>query len=512
MSNRYGGAAALRSALLVTGSTYIGYAVGLIVSMVVARTLGPREFGYYAYLVWLAGTLTMLFCNGLTLTAIRFVSECIGRDKASEAQNVHHLLIKWYAWCLIVFSLVFACAYPWLKPAGWDRPEWVFALAALICAIAKSDYTLGASISKGYGHFEVDAYTINFMSIANLVGVAILAFMGVPLEAYILLFVCLCIGHSLFTRLLMSRATIEPSPGSIDEDVITLIRKHYWWSFVLFLVFALSNKTIETLFLNAYVGPEAVGWFAIAAAMTRGGVDLLTSGLNTVLLPMMSHAYGSKNVDRAKRIVTDAIRLYFFLGITLAGVGVLWAAPVVSLLYGAEYAPAIIALQVMMFVGALAMPEGATAALLMSNDRQSVRVILAVCAVFLTLVSAIALVPSYGFEGALTAHAVSRMLIFIAGLVIIVRLFEIKLPYLPLLGLLASSLVGLLFAVLILLYSTSLIAQLFAGAVYAIGCVCASLLFKVWKANDIKILTDFTKRIPQLQAIIEFLARHARLA
>lgn len=510
MSNRFGGAAAFRSALLVTGATYISYIVGLVVSMVIARELGPRDYGHYAYLIWLAGTLTMLFCNGLTLSTIRFVSESLGRGLPAEAGGVRRLLGSWYAISLIVVSLAFAAAYPWLQPADWHKPAWMFAVAALIAAATKSYYMFSASTAKGYGHFEIDAYTINLLSIANFVGVLIMAFIGVPIEAYIAYFVVLSVGHALVARILMRRAGIGAAPGEVPDSLSERIRKYYYWTAVLFLVFAFSNKSVETLFLNSYVGPEAVGWFAIGAAMTRGGVDLLSSGLNTVLLPMMSHAMGSDDVGRANRILTDAMRFYAFLGLTLAGIGVLWASPAIMLLYGAQYAPAIIGLQVMMVVGALTMPGDATASMLMTTDRQSVRVALAISAVLLTLAAAMAFVPRYGFEGALAAHAIARVTIFITGLIIVVRMFKVVLPYAEFLRTAAAACVGLALAASVLFVSTSVTGQLVAGAAYGLGCVVGSLLLRVWTTNDIRLLGELAGRFPRLRFLVSALEGFAR--
>ena len=75
MNQPFGRGAAIRAALQMTGSTYVIYATGLLVSALIARSVGPADFGRYSYLVWLAGVLIMVGNNGLTTSAIRFVSE-----------------------------------------------------------------------------------------------------------------------------------------------------------------------------------------------------------------------------------------------------------------------------------------------------------------------------------------------------------------------------------------------------------------------------------------------------
>ena len=95
MSNQFGAKAVLRSVLLTTGSTYVTYAAGLVTSMLIARGLGPADYGRYAYLVWLSGLLVLVMNHGLTTSAIRFVSESLGRKSLVDAQDVHRRLQRW---------------------------------------------------------------------------------------------------------------------------------------------------------------------------------------------------------------------------------------------------------------------------------------------------------------------------------------------------------------------------------------------------------------------------------
>ena len=75
--------------MMVTGSTYVSYALGMLTSIVIARSLGPDDFGRYSYVVWLAGLLVVLANNGTTNTAIRFVSESLGRGSEAGAAGIH---------------------------------------------------------------------------------------------------------------------------------------------------------------------------------------------------------------------------------------------------------------------------------------------------------------------------------------------------------------------------------------------------------------------------------------
>ena len=510
MNGQFDRPAALRAALLVTFATYINYAVGLIVSIVVARELGPREYGQYAYIVWLAGTLTTLYCNGLTFSAIRFVSDRIGSRDLQGARNVHALLRRWFRSGLLIITCLYALTSYWLLPPGWEYSAWLCVVAVIIAGGTKADYLLGSSTSKGYGRFEIEATTMNILSVINLIGVFVLLAVDASLPAFLILFVGLSAGHALIGRILMRRAGIVSGSGSLDPELKGRILNHYLWGSGLFVVYAFSNKSIENFLLALYVGPEAVGWFAIAAAMTRGGIDLLVSGLSTVLMPVMSHAFGSKDHERAYRIFSDAVRYYYFLGVLLAGVGLLWSEPAITILYGAQYAPAVIGLQVMMVVGALTLVDSATLSILTTTDNQAARVGAAAFLLVSTLVLSVVLIPAYGFLGALAAHAIARIAYFFVSLGVASRLLHFTLPYGALLRSTAASAVGAACAAIVLLGSTSLMAQIVAGVCYVLGCLLASVWLRVWSREDIHFLTPLADRFWLARRLQSWLIGQAR--
>jgi O-antigen/teichoic acid export membrane protein len=90
LANSFGRVAAAKAAALMTGSTYISYGLGIVVSALIARALGPTDYGRYAYVVWMSGVLVVIADAAFNTTAIRFISECTGRDEPALARAVHH--------------------------------------------------------------------------------------------------------------------------------------------------------------------------------------------------------------------------------------------------------------------------------------------------------------------------------------------------------------------------------------------------------------------------------------
>lgn len=497
-------AAAVRAALLITSSTYVMYAAGLVVSALIARAIGPDEFGRYSYLVWLAGVLGMVSNNGLTTTGIRFVSESLGRDSVASAQAVHGWLQRRQVACTAVVGVAFLLALPFFTPAGWEHSSpWTYAGIVILSMIAKTHFLFDISIAKGYGRFNVEAYSSMAVSVLNLIAVVVLILLKAPLLAYLLLFALASTAYALWAMAMMRRAGIRASHQPIEPAVRRRMTRHLGWTVALTLAWVLGNKSIETWLLNALVSAAAVGYFTIAAALTRGGVDLLSSGLSSVLMPAMAHAYGASGQSRVNLILDYSLRYFQFLGLMLAGIGVFWSQLGVTLIYGSEYQPVVNVLRVLVLVGGLTLGEGALGALLSTTDNQRLRAGFATLSILVTAVAAIALVPRFGLAGAVAAHALSRSIVFAITLATIVRVMDVRLPWQLLRRLFAAAALAAFPALALQLVWPGMWGGAVAGMVYAVLLLAASVLLHAWSADDAENLLAVLERFPRLHARLQ---------
>lgn len=499
-SNLFSGVSALRGAVMVTGSTYVSYALGMLTSIVIARSLGPDDFGRYSYVVWLAGLLVVLANNGTTTTAIRFVSESLGRGSEAGAAGVHGWLRRRQLASAALVAVGFLLLLPQLEPTGWSAGLGLFAAATLVAGLCKAWFIFDVSIAKGHGHYGIEAGVAASMSVASALAVLVLFALDAPLEGYVALFALVGAGHALAGLVLRRRAGLYAARLPLEPEVEPRIRAHLWWTVALALAWALGNKSIETWLLNRTAGAAAVGYFAIAAALTRGGIDLLSSGLATVLMPMMAHAQGSGGLARVRAILAVAVRCYVALGLLLAGAGVLAAPQVVALLYGGAYGDAVLPLQVMVLVGGLTVSEGAFGALLAVTDNQKLRVGFVVLSLLVTALLAVALVPRYGLMGAVAAHAASRLLVFALTWVGISRLMALRMPWRELLRLAASAAMAAVAATALARVLPPAWSGIAAAIVYALAYLAGSVVLGAWRSEDTVVLSGVARRFPRIAA------------
>lgn len=494
MKSPFSRVSALKAGLLMAASTYVTVALGLIVGALIARGLGPDDYGRYAYVLWLSGLLVTLGNHGLCITGMRFISEAIGGGRRSIASSLHHLLQRWQWLSMAVVAICFVLAFPMMLPSGWAQGYILLTLAIVISASAKAQFQFGVSMAKGYGEFGVEAWGNMIMSVVYTAGVALLVVLGVSLTWFVGYFVLVSVAHVWVLRVLLAKVGIKQVQGECSVELRSRINSHLMWSVVHIGTVILSNKTIETFLLNKLVGAAEVGYFTIASNLTRGGVELVASSLTSMLMPLMGHAFGRGGLKAVNAVLSDSLRYCLFMGIIVAGLGGLWAGPGVALLYGQSYEPVIQILRLMVVVGGVVLVEAAFGAVLTTTDNQRLRATAAMISVAFSVGFAFAMVPIYGLWGAVWATSLSKLLVTFFVAWVVVRKLEMQLPWRHLLGLLLAGLGAASIQIPLLYLDDGLLMQFICGGLFVPIAVVLSAWFGAWRAKDIRLLVSILER------------------
>jgi O-antigen/teichoic acid export membrane protein len=321
------------------------------------------------------------------------------------------------------------------------------------------------------------------------VGVAAAFASQAPLAAYLGVFLAVSLLHPLLASWGLRRAGLRAAAGALPPPLLARVRPHLYWTLLLACSGALTNKAIETYLLNRLWSAESVAYFNIAAALTRGGVELLSSGFSAVLMPSMAHAFGAEGLPRVQRITADAVRFLQLLGFALAGVGFFWARPVIVWMYGAHYLPAVPALQVMLVVGGLGLTNGAFGALLSTTDHQGMRALVACLSLLISLVCAMSLVPAFGLAGALASNAIATLAVLALIALLVHRKLDIRLPWRDCGRLALAAAAGAVAGGACIVAWPTTAGGFFAGLAFAAAYLPATVALRFWRAEDRALLS-----------------------
>jgi O-antigen/teichoic acid export membrane protein len=296
--------------------------------------------------------------------------------------------------------------------------------------------------------------------------------------------------------MMLRRAQIRPRHGVLEPLLVDEIKRHLLWTVVLVAAIGLGSKSVETFLLNGYVGSAEVGFFTIAATLTRGGTDLLVIGLNTVLMPAMGRAFGAGGTVRVQVIFCESLSFFLFFGLLLAGAGALWSNAAITLLYGAQYSPVIPALQAMVIIGGFTLSEAAFGSLLSTTGRQSTLAKISVLSLVLSGIFAVILVPRFGLSGAIVSYAVSKLIAFAALAFSVFRAPEVALPTRALARILTAACIAAVIALPIPWLAPGIATNILAGILYVVVLAILTVLLKAWNRTQVEMMLAVSNRLP----------------
>lgn len=498
MASAFTRVGALRAAAAITASTYVTVALGLVVSTILARSLGPDDYGRYAYLLWLVGLLVTIGNHGLPIAATRHIPEFKGADHEADAASLYSWLKKWQWVSLVVTAAIFAASIAFFEPIGWSSHRMLFAVLCVLCFIPKAFFYFHTSVAKGHGAFWIEAFGNTLMSVIYTLGVATLAWFHASLNTNLWWFAGISMAHMLTMTLMLRRSEIRGSSAPLAPEVRARVQVHLRWTSLQVFVAALSNRTVETYLLGRLIGPAEVGYFAIATNLVRGGIELVSSSLTTILMPSLAHARGAGGAAQVNLIVQDTLRYFTFLGGMTAGLGWLLAEPGVDLLYGHRYSTVAHAVQWMSVISGIFLIETPFSSVLATLDDHRFRTSLSFLYFGLSAAFAILLVPPYGIMGAIAANAVTRLCTFLMCSIWVTRRQQLTIPWMDMVRALLAIAGSMALAIGLNHLVGGTLIQWLAGLLYAVSLPCLMFFTGVWKPKDIELLLKVTQRLPTL--------------
>jgi O-antigen/teichoic acid export membrane protein len=405
-----------RAWALVTGAEAGRLALGFIVSLVVARTLGPADYGTYAVLAAMVGIVGVVAEGGLSEAAVLRLARHEGDARAFFWLRIALASAVIAVLCLLAPLLARSLGIP----DDGTLTRW--ALLGIVATACSGAASVLLQAAGGFGRMST-------LTLFNTALTALLAlFLALVQQLTIAsALVVLGIGTSLATfalglRLLRPDLQV-PSLTVLRREAGELLRTGRWLWLAALLAMLAVNLDVVIVSRNAVL--ETVGVYALAASVANKA-GIVNNSLYTVLLPRVAHLADERAV---RQYLKESLRRGAVVALALL-VCVPLAQPFVLLVYGQPYAAAVPLLQLLLGVvifDVLAMP-----ALLLPLAYRRPRLMAAGdgARAAALLVLGGALVPIYGPGAAVAARFGSR----VAGAVLVLALlgrsrraaFEVK--------------------------------------------------------------------------------------
>jgi len=322
--------------LRLAGLTLIGRVIaaslGLLVSIIIARTYGPAMTG----LLGVIGAAALLFAYpaaaGFQTAILRIIPEYKAKYPNYPVRRLFNYVISFVLLMSMVGSIIFLSFESiWSDLIKGDNIE-VANLGFIICSIIvlKAALLVTTSALRSFGFDKLFAFFQFFTPMTNLIGLLILIpIIGElsPIYALILSFLIPVIFSIIFINVHKSSASSKGSRHSIAFGSLLKV------SFPMMIggYVGIIASEFGVLFLGANSTIEEVGLYVIAFKISFIPAMVLKA-VNAVIAPKISHMYFSGDFDRmftlcrlftfiSSSFAFFVLLLFFFYGEILLGIG-----------------------------------------------------------------------------------------------------------------------------------------------------------------------------------------------
>lgn len=388
--------------------------INFVVGIVLARSLGTEQYGQYAFLMWFLGFALMAINLGLNSMVTRFVAEALGRQATDEPKALVRLMLMMRGLAaLLISAAILVFSGFWAKTFTNSGSQIYFILLGFALLPQAMNFAF-ISIFAGFQKYEYSAYLTLGSNPLRLALIIVLVILGFGLQeiliANIIAWVAgTLIGIFVLRRIIPLKVLLSPSPLNPALKKSAL-KYALTMTGVLGLSYFLWQQA-EVLLLGLYRPVEEVGFYTLASKLPWLSMMLIPSVFGAVLLPAIAEQFGKGDMEKLKKIYLTAARYLMMLALPLAAGGIALASPIISLLYGADYAPVITLMQILFIPFAMVGICYAATGVIQGTNQPAFIIKVELFLVCLNIGLNLWFIPRYGVLGAAIASSVPRLLI-----------------------------------------------------------------------------------------------------
>lgn len=367
-----------------------------IIIIYAARVLGAGEYGIFSYALGLSGFFTIFADIG--------INNVLTREIAQKPESVK----KYFSTALVIkLVLLFITSILIMFVAPhFSKLETVKTLIPLVVLLTIFDNVreFASAFFRGKERMELEAITTTIMNIA-ITGLGFLA-LSIVLNAQSLMtsYVgSVCMG--MLIALFLLRKQFVGITKSFDSSLIRPIIKAAAQIGVTGLlgVFMLN---VDTIMLGWWKSAEAIGYYAAGQRIVQL-LYILPAILASALFPALSRIV-TRESEKVGRMMERALTLGYLVVIPVTFGGVMLASPIIHLLYGEAYTPAILAFQILMATVFVSFPGTLFSNLIFAKNQQKKMVTITIITSAGNVIFNTLLIPTLGIAGAALATLIMQ--------------------------------------------------------------------------------------------------------
>ncbi|MCH8532912.1 MAG: flippase [Saccharospirillum sp.] len=379
----------------------------LVSGVLLARMLGPEQYGIYAFVMSIITVIGLPTKAGLPTLLVRETA----RNHQEGNWGLMRGLLRLANTFVFSYSLVAALVsaiFVWWRWGGLESAQinsflWAIWLLPIIAFENVRTGTLRGL--RWVVSSQLPEKIIRPLVMVLLMGTAYLMSAELTSSDAVQFTILSSLMAFLFGLVVLHKAL----PNEVRQSPPLYTLKPWGLSLLplsLFSGMKLMDAQITTLFLGLLTTVEEVGYFRVAVT----GASLVAIGLmavNMALAPQIARLYRAGEIDKLQRIITMSTRAVLVASVPVAIIFIFWGKELISWVFGEAYIEAAPALAILC-IGQLVNTSVGSVALVLNmtgHEKQTIKGI--VIALFLNIALSLILIPNYGLIGGAIASMTS---------------------------------------------------------------------------------------------------------
>jgi O-antigen/teichoic acid export membrane protein len=364
-----------------------------------ARVLGAADYGIFSYALGLAAFFTIFADVSINNILTREASQ-------KPAERSHYFATAF--WIKLGLLILTTALVVFVAPF-FSKIEAARALIPFIALLTVFDgiREFGNSFLRALEKMEVEAFVNTITNIA--ITAAGFAILSVSATAYSLTMIyAFAGGVGAVVAIYVLRNEFHGVVANFRPELIKpLITAAL--PFALLGVLGTFMLNTDMIMLGWWRTPEEIGFYS-AAQKIIVVLYVLPTILSSAIFPVLARLAGQGRHDEVRVLIERAMSAVLMLAIPIAIGGVVLAAPIITFLYGAEYAPAVSAFMLLILTPLIIFPGTLLGNLILAYNKQKNVVWGIILGSTSNIVFNALLIPVLGIAGAALATIVAQIL------------------------------------------------------------------------------------------------------
>jgi len=375
----------------------------VLLFILIGRLSGPSQAGIFT----LATTYLLIF-SSLTKGVDDLTLREVARRPEKSLAFLNGFLILRFLVSLVFYALLFVIIQYFFKYS--PQTNQVILILA-ICLFPDSLSYVVQAVLLGQRRFALPALTFTGVSMIKLICGGWIAITGGSLVLIAWIWVASSTIGFLFllTRVLLNYIR-APKMDWFDWRLIGHILPVVIPFFIITSLTTLETQG-DTIVLSYFHGEKQVGWYNAATTIAYS-LGLISQAFRMSIYPVMAR-YAHESSPHLTRLYQETLRYLGLIALPMVTGIALLAPQIVSLLFGQEFEPTILTLQILIPVLIFTFLNVPSARMMLVKDRQGWISVFLVCSSVTNLFLNILLDPDWGARGAAFARSVSSAIYFI---------------------------------------------------------------------------------------------------